>query len=226
MCSTMQSKRRRKRKSPKESKPPPKFSRSKQRPRRCFCGSPKTAPLSADAPLPTSAKTAPASFRSTLRRNCGRSCFGLPWISHRQEAGSSGVGIQQHRHSAECSAGWEVPNRLPSEQPRTAWFPSARNLCVGHFHSQSSLDQGAGNLKFGCLSRKGGLDIRIGQPLLTQFLELQLALLWRCKCSRQGPHRVAGHGIPRRGGFPEAGGCRVVQVGRCSPEGLAPRQIP
>ena len=148
------------------------------------------------------------------------------WISHRQEAGSSGVGIQQHRHSAGCSAGWEVPNHLPSEQPQTAWFPSARNLCVGHCHSQSSLDQGAGNLKFGCLSLKGGLDIRIGQPLLTRFLEFHLTLLWGCKRSRQGPHRVAGHGIPRRGGFPEAGGCRVVQVGRCSPEGLAPRQIP
>ena len=136
MCSTMQSKRRRKIKSPKESKPPPKFSLSQTAAAQVLLRlshSPKTAPLSADAPPPTSVKTSPASFRSTLRRNCGRSCFSLPWISHRQEAGRSGVGTQQHRHSAECSAGWEVPNHLPSEQPRTAWFPSARQLVRGSF---------------------------------------------------------------------------------------------
>ncbi len=225
----MQSKRRRKRKSPKESKPPPKFSLSKQRRRRCFCGSP----------------TLPRPLRSQRTRHRLR----LP--KHRLPASgphsgetagavaSAFLGVAIGRKQVEVgSASNSIGIALNAPQAgksRTAFHPSNHglrgshllgNLCVGHFHSQSSLDQGAGNLKFGCLSRKGGSDIRIGQPLLTQFLELQLALLWRCKRSRQGPHRVAGHGIPRRGGFPEAGGCRVVQVGRCSPEGLAPRQIP
>ena len=134
----------------------------KQRRHRCFCGSPTLPrPLRSQRTrrrlrLPKHRLPASGPHSGETAGAVASAFLGLAIGRKQVEAGSApnSVGI--------------VLDAPQAGKSRTAFHPSNHglrgshllgNLCLGYFHSQSSLDQGAGNLKFGCLSLK-----RIGHP--------------------------------------------------------------